>query len=1344
MMLDLRTIFESAYPGKEVIFSEVIKPIFDKAKDATLTDNQQLSESDKRLVKSFSIIAQLRGGFPITFADVELKDTVVLKRSRVAIQSCVRKIMTNDSSAIIFFHFTDNTKDWRVSFVNKGDSGKDSTNAKRYTYLCGVNHGCRTIAERFNALAKLDRITDKDMISAFSVESLTKEFFGQLFTWYSDWACKVCKFPSDKCIAANADLTTEKNEINLIRLITRIMFVWFIKQKNLIPTWIFNKNELAEILTDADLISDKKGNYYNAVLQNLFFGALNKKIEERAFAEVSKAGVANEQYGIKTYFRDANEGSFFKCSPKEMIQKFLDVPFLNGGLFECLDWDEPIKNNTSHKVHYVDGFSRDKERRAFVPNILFWSEDEKQPGLITILSRYNFTVEESTPSDVQVALDPELLGKIFENLLGTYNPETRESARKESGSFYTPREIVSYMVNSSIKAYLQEKVPDVSEENLERLTNDNKADDSEIKLTEEQINKIRSSLFEIKIIDPACGSGAFPMGILNKLVEIHVLLDKLSASTKSEHNLYIKKGQSVNYNPDESLKINAEYLGNQEFKLCVNGKEENTIYNSQDLALHVKEIINRHNKKLGKNTIANLFSQGRIDEGKSFNSIKTKTDIHQIVDEDTKDIIWQYRSYNVQNKFRQYRNEEKPALSIDAAEEDNDFEYAKYLYSLKTRIIQDSIFGVDIQPIAVQISKLRFFISLICEQPKIENHPEENYGYNPLPNLETKFVAANTLIGLDKDEKEYLNYNDENITKLKNDLINIRKEHFTAKTAAEKKANREADEKLRLEIINYLKKNSTEINLVQINDLKKQELLLKKQIDNLPVCMIEKNKGGEDLFGNTDDEQYDKNETARKQAQTELKKLEKELSAEINKSNKTKTIENLEKLIDWNPYDQSADASNYFDPDWMFGVKDGFDIVIGNPPYISAPMQTASPQLAKQRQELVNSTRYKSLYQKWDLYIPFIEIGTQLNCENGITSMIVPFPLTNQLYAKVLRKMLVEEYDMFELADLNGTKIFDNATVSNCIPFVKKVSHGFDFANAKIWISKIDEKLNIYRAFEQMKSDLVQDGKTYVWNVTQEKRETNRHADMNVLGDYCYVSYGLRPNSDEKTAKGEFKKEDLISEIEDGTPRRKYIEAKDIEKYKINRVRYLEYGTERSPAKLVRPTFDEWFNPPKLFFNRLGDLVGTLDIENKYLHNDSIIGAALWKDLHGVENKSIASSIKKFSTMSREDMEKLSKTVDLRYLLGVMNSKYASVLLTNLRGGDYHIYPEHIRNIPIPSATPAQQKPIIDLVDKILSAKKDNPQNDTSTLESQIDDLVYDLYGLTDDDVKIIESANRM
>ena len=1226
-MLDLRTIFESAYPGKEVIFSDVIKPIFDKAKDATLTDKQQLSESDKRLVKSFSIIAQVRGGFPITFADVELKDTVALKRSRVAIQNCVRKIMTNDSSAIIFFHFTDNTKDWRVSFVNKGDSGKDSTNAKRYTYLCGVNHGCRTITERFNALAKLDRITDKDMISAFSVESLTKEFFGQLFTWYSDWACKVCKFPSDKCIAANADLTTEKNEINLIRLITRIMFVWFIKQKNLIPTWIFNKNELAEILTDADLSSDKKGNYYNAVLQNLFFGALNKKIEERAFAEVSKAGVANEQYGIKTYFRDANEGSFFKCSPKEMIQKFLDVPFLNGGLFECLDWDEPTKNNTSHKVHYVDGFSRDKDRRAFVPNILFWSEDEKQPGLITILSRYNFTVEESTPSDVQVALDPELLGKIFENLLGTYNPETRESARKESGSFYTPREIVSYMVNSSIKAYLQEKVPEVSEETLEKLTNDDKSDDSEIKLSEEQINKIRSSLFEIKIIDPACGSGAFPMGILNKLVEIHVLLDKLSASTKSEHNLYIKKGQSVNYNPDESLKINAEYLGNQEFKLCVNGEEENKIYNSQDLALHVKEIINRHNKKLGKSTIANLFSQGRIDDGKSFNSIKTKTDIHQIVDEDTKDIIWQYRSYNVQNKFRQYRNEEKQPLSIDITEEDNDFEYAKYLYSLKTRIIQDSIFGVDIQPIAVQISKLRFFISLICEQPKIENHPEENYGYNPLPNLETKFVAANTLIEKAKKEEGTFSFANPRIDEITKKLGEIRKVHFSAKTAQEKKENREEDEKLRKELSKLLE----------------------------------------------EDQVY--------------------------------SPEDAKQLAAWNPYDQSAPASSFFDAEWMFGVKDGFDIVIGNPPYIQ--LQANKGALAN----LYKNAGYKTFFKTGDIYCLFIEKGCQLLKENGILSFINPNTWLQSISFSPFRKFVTTHFEWKSIALTN--KVFEAATVdTHCICFRKSNKQGccnivrlekntmpiFLHAIEKQFISDTENVINI--------------------EVSPQRRAIIEkiQAKSKPLSDFFDIYNGVKPFEKGKGKPAQtaetMKTKPFVKEgekpSEEWSP---LLRGSLIGRYenKWNNNYWILYG-EWLAAPRDKKIFDA---PQKIVVRQTGDSIIATEIGSGIICRDN---------LH--------------ICIPREN-------INLSFALGLMNSKLTDFYyeFINPEKGEAlaQVKKDHVVQLPIPQTTAEQQKPIIDLVDKILSAKKANPQADTSKEEAEIDRLVYALYGLSEDEIKVVE-----
>ena len=156
-------------------------------------------------------------------------------------------------------------------------------------------------------------------------------------------------------------------------------------------------------------------------------------------------------------------------------------------------------------------------------------------------------------------------------------------------------------------------------------------------------------------------------------------------------------------------------------------------------------------------------------------------------------------------------------------------------------------------------------------------------------------------------------------------------------------------------------------------------------------------------------------------------------------------------------------------------------------------------------------------------------------------------------------------------------------------------------------------------------------------------------------------------------------------------------------------------------------------------FNRLGELQVFFDENGDFTTSDAMFVCLKWDSLSKVENKSIASSIKKFSNLTREEMEKLSESVDLRYLLGIMNSRYASVLLTNLRGGDYHIYPEHIRNIPIPSVIKEQQQLIIDLVDKILATKKGNPQADTSALEHQIDLLVYHLYGLTYEEAKIID-----
>ena len=1007
-------------------------------------------------------------------------------------------------------------------------------------------------------------------------QTLNKRFYAELSNWYF-WAIKTVVYPGYEYEAERNSLFTkeeklrEHNAKNLIRLLTRLLFVWFIKEKELIPEELFDEQVINNLITSfepdkyyssEEIYKENKSIYYKAILQNLFFASLNAEQGKRAFRI---DGQNQNATSLMRYQRFHNNPDNFV----ELIES--KVPFMNGGLFECLDHqDDVLKGkNGGALINYEDGFSDRKDNELFVPDYIFFGKDVKVDlsseyddrrkkdvtvnGIINILQKYKFTIAENTPVEEDIALDPELLGRVFENLLASYNPETKTNARKQTGSFYTPRPIVEYMVDESLKAYLKTKIASATLSNhndedrslsaVEGNEIDKKLDnliaynESEPEFTQEERFQILRFIDECRILDPACGSGAFPMGILQKMVYIIHKLDP----------------QNDNWKQIQIQKI------------------------SNDTMLTPKE----------KNEL------------------------------------------------------QKELLTVF---DDNELDYARKLY-----LIENCIHGVDIQPIATQISRLRFFISLIVDQKVDDN--KANFGVRPLPNLENRFVTANCLIGLNEDTTTLF---DKNIELLMERLQKVRHKLFNAKSPKYKFELRQEDKVIRTELEAELVKNG---------------------------------------FGK----------------------------------------ENAKLLSTWDPYDKNKSAE-FFDTEWMFGVKDGFDIVIGNPPYISAPMQIANPKLAEQRQKLVDSKNYKSLYQKWDLYIPFIELGTKLNSKNGITAMIVPFPLTNQLYAKSLRKILVEENNMYELVDLNGTKIFDNATVSNCIPFVRKGDR-----TQKTWISNIFENKEIQRVFEQNISDLIQDEKSLVWNVTQEKRETNRHADMHVLGDYCYISKGMVLNSHEDSYDEKFKKADLISEIQDDIHCRKFLEGKDCGKYVAKKIRYLEYNTERVPDKCSRPTFRELYTIPKLMFNRLGELQVFFDENGDFTTSDAMFVCLKWDSLSKVENKSIASSIKKFSTMNRDDMETLSESVDLRYLLGIMNSRYASVLLTNLRGGDYHIYPEHIRNIPIPSVIKEQQKPIIDLVDKILAAKKADNTADTSAMEAEIDRLVYSLYGLTEEEIKIVE-----
>jgi hypothetical protein len=805
-----------------------------------------------------------------------------------------KKALKVDSKDGAIFVYYDSTGNFRFSFVRKNYGNKEQkfTNWKRFTYYVEKDKTNKTFKDR---VGNCDFSTLDAIQKAFSVEKLTEDFYKELFAWYT-WTLSEevgITFPNNTEIVEDDRVKLEEQ---IIRLITRLLFVWFIKQKQLVPAGLFETEKLSRVLKDFEPNSSTEGNYYNAILQNLFFATLNKSIKERGFTET-----VNER-DIKTLFR---YDELFKddFSKKEIIALFNEVPFLNGGLFECLDKEKSLDG-----VKYaLDGFSRNDKKanghfkhRAFIPNCVFF--DDKK-GIIPLLERYNFTVEENAPNEIQVALDPELLGNVFENLLGAFNPETKETARKQSGSFYTPREIVTYMVDESLIFYLLNAFPNLKEESIRHLFTEEelpKAFTQNHNLCEEVSQKLK----EIKILDPACGSGAFPMGILNRMVTV---LEKLACH-----------------------------------------KEKN-------------------------------------------------------------------------------------------------------VYDLKLHLIEECIYGVDIQTIAVQISKLRFFISLIVEQEEMDlAKPDENYKVITLPNLETKFVAANTLIGLASANKNLLDLNDKTLEEKKTKLWDVRKQHFYAKSAREKKNLRKDDEKLRDEIKDYISANASKPNTAFIQTLQNELTQLEKKRKNVEgelwvdettkrtqVAMFDSVEKNPSIF------KVDKNIEERKKIDTRLKAIQTEITKENNKTINVGFEKEIETIAKWNPYDQNA-SSPFFDVEWMFGLRNEnadagcFDVVIGNPPYVYTRDVDFGLDFKKYVSEnyfneIVLPNRSKATQSgKINLFALFILKGKKLTNIYGNLMYIIPNSILRGTTFDTIRYDLLANNHIQSIVDL-GAGIFNKVTASTIL-----------------------------------------------------------------------------------------------------------------------------------------------------------------------------------------------------------------------------------------------------------------------------------------------------------------------
>ena len=350
-----------------------------------------------------------------------------------------------EDRALVIFVPEESANNYRFSLITvdldlseSGKINKRYSNPRRYSYYLGAGIATHT-PDQF--LLQKGRVADgNDLKDRFSVEVLTKAFYNELSDWYA-WAVRVVRFPNKIDDPSDDD---KFNSEATIRLVTRLIFVWFLKQKHLIPDEFFDEKYIANNLLDGfepnaivNLFGkSEESRYYKAILQNLFFAMLNSPITPEDKDTVSERRFRNGRSDYDNNKLMRYESMF--SNPKlfvELANK--TVPFLNGGLFDCLD-DKDHGN-------YIDGFSdRDIVKRSLiVPDYLFfgdtvgkdidlseWYGDASKKkvsasGIIDILKRYNFTVEENTPYDQEVSLDPELLGKVFENLLASYNPETR-------------------------------------------------------------------------------------------------------------------------------------------------------------------------------------------------------------------------------------------------------------------------------------------------------------------------------------------------------------------------------------------------------------------------------------------------------------------------------------------------------------------------------------------------------------------------------------------------------------------------------------------------------------------------------------------------------------------------------------------------------------------------------------------------------------------------------------------------------------------------------------------------------------------------------------------------------
>ena len=907
---------------------------------------------------------------------------------RNLVKSFINPIWGEFDAALVVFDSGDH---WRLSFIC--DIKDEATSPKRYTYVFGSDDLLyRTPIERFNFLKKKG-VSFETLKAAFSVEALSDEFFDKYREQYADfiqyitgkrfvkvgskWEEKMLGEPNVALMQA-FNYNEKKIRDYVKKMMGRITFLHFLQRKG----WMCGDLNYMHNMFEN---SAYKNDYLDSVLEPLFFGILNTKPTERE--------ILFTKYGWD----------------KSLLAEWKDIPYLNGGLFERDEEDEPKSR-----------FPAEYFKRLFQ----FFSE-------------YNFTIDENDPNDAEVGVDPEMLGKIFENLL---------EDNKDKGAFYTPKEIVRYMCQESLIAYLETNTS-IAKDKIRQFVLSPEEGVKDI--PENKKPKLLTALKEVKICDPAIGSGAFPMGLLNEL-------------------------------------------------------------------LHCREVLSGDH--------------------------------------------------------------------YDRAE-------------IKKSIIQNNIYGVDIEKGAVDIARLRFWLSIVVD----EETP------SPLPNLDYKIMQGNSLI-----------------------------ESFMG---------------VDLSKLTYEKEYKEDKGEISLFDDEKDRL--QKTVSHL-------------LSSYYSCSDHDRKVT-----------LQQEISDTINKQLEAQAYDPaiLDKLKTIN----LAENNNFFLwHTWFSDVfnrddKEGFDIVIGNPPYVSAVNMARTGE-----EKLLYKQSYPEATGAYDMYVLFLLLGVKLS--SNIYCWIIPNKLLVADYAKKTLHKLKAECGLEKTIDVSVYDVFKNASVYPIIVLGNKVSHEqFNSYFLNNYTDLIDNRLN-----------------------KKESVEKSNKVRLSQLGlKVCSGATGFEAQ----------KIKENVCEI-DNNHTIPFTVSGNIDRYVFNNtnVRYMKDKYSRAFIYLdsnITESKQEMWKNPKIIIAGM-----TKKIEACYVDTPLAIGVGVY-------------AIYDFAGYNPF------------YILGILNSKSTTDFLTaefsdkHLAGGYLAINKSTIEQFLFPKNVPADvQQHIADIAKSIHLAKKENPKSDIATLESQIDSIVSHLHSI--------------